>query len=208
MSNVLKMPVQISIQNLAAHGWSVRRIARELRLNRRTVARYLLAASKCTTSVREVTTGSACLPGRTDPVPDSKCTIPEPKVTTGSRPETLPSSPPCALAALRIPARSKCEALREVIVPLFEQGLTAQRIHQDLRLEHRFAGAYESVKRFLAQLRAAAPVPVHRVEVQPGEEIQVDFGMVRAATPPSPLPSLIASSITATPSSSKVPASA
>lgn len=34
------MPVQNSIQNLAAHGWSVRRIARELRLNRRTVARY------------------------------------------------------------------------------------------------------------------------------------------------------------------------
>ncbi len=176
MSNVLKMPVQISIQNLAAHGWSVRRIARELRLNRRTVARYLLSASKCTTPETEVTTGSVCLPEPADPVPDSKCTTPGPKVTTGSAPEAAPSPGPSP-AALTTASRSKCEALREVIVPLFEKGLTAQRIYQDLRLEHRFAGAYESVKRFLAGLRAAAPVPVHRVEARPGEEMQVDFGL-------------------------------
>ena len=44
-------------------------------------------------------------------------------------------------------------------------------------MEHAFTGAYESVKRFLAGLRAAAPVPVHRVEAQPGEEMQVDFGL-------------------------------
>ena len=176
MSNVLKMPVQNSIQNLAAHGWSVRRIARELRLNRRTVARYLSAPSKCTTPVAEVTTGSECLPERADPVPDSKCTTPEPKVTTGPVPEIPPPAKPSPVALTTV-SRSKCEALREVIVPLFEKGLTAQRIYQDLRLEHDFTGAYESVKRFLAGLRAAAPVPVHRVEAQPGEEMQVDFGL-------------------------------
>ena len=33
------------------------------------------------------------------------------------------------------------------------------------------------MKRFVAGLRAAAPVPVHRVEAQPGEETQVDFGL-------------------------------
>ena len=199
MSNVLKMPVQISIQNLAAHGWSVRRIARELRLNRRTVARYLIAVSKCTTSMAEVTTGpepvsgpavaaegttagaevttgAECLPGLADSVPDSKCTTPGAKVTAGPVPEIFPSSKPSP-AALTTVSRSKCEALREIIVPLFEKGLTAQRIYQDLRREHSFAGAYESVKRFLAGLRAAAPVPVHRVEAQPGEEMQVDFGL-------------------------------
>lgn len=199
MSNVLKMPVQNSIQNLAANGWSVRRIARELRLNRRTVARYLLTAAKCTTSETEVTTGSDPVSGALiaakgttaaaevttgsecpleggDPVPDAKCTTPEPKVTAGSAPEIEPSSMPSA-AALTTASRSKCEALREIIVPLFEKGLTAQRIHQDLRREHAFTGAYESVKRFLAGLRAAAPVPVHRVEAQPGEEMQVDFGL-------------------------------
>ncbi len=196
MSNVLKMPLQNSIRNLAAHGWSVRRIARELGVNRRTVARCVRAGSKCTTDVTagpepvsgsaiaakcttpdpEVTTGSGCLTEPADPAPDSKCTTPDPKVTTGSDPE----NPPPAIPSSAVPAtasRSKCEAFREVIVPLFEKGLTAQRIHQDLRLEHAFSGAYQSVKRFLAGLRAAAPVPVHRVEAQPGEEMQVDFGL-------------------------------
>ena len=202
MSNVLKMPVQNSIQNLASHGWSIRRIARELRLNRRTVARYLVAASKCTTTGAEVTTGAGPSPDEADPVHGSKCTTPgdevttgsgpvpdeaEPvqgskcttldgKVTTGSVPGFLPSPGPAREVAAAA-SRSKCEALREVIVPLFEQGLTARRIYQDLRVEHAFAGAYESVKRFLAGLRAAAPVPVYRVEAQPGEEMQVDFGL-------------------------------
>lgn len=176
MSNVLKMPVQNSIQNLAARGWSARRIARELGLNRRTVARYLLAAANGTTAGAEVTVGSEPLRELVDPVPDSKCTTPGPKVTTGSAPEISPSARPSA-AVPATASRSKCEALRAVIVPLFEKGLTAQRIYQDLRREHAFAGAYESVKRFLAGLRAVAPVPVHRVEAQPGEEMQVDFGL-------------------------------
>ena len=173
MSNVLKMPVQNSIQNLAAHGWSVRRIARELHLNRRTVARYLSAPPKCTTPVAEVTAGPEPV---SVPAFAAKCTTPDPKVTTGSDPE----NPPPAMPSPALPAissRSKCAAFREIIVPFFEKGLTAQRIHQDLRREHAFSGAYQSVKRFLAGLRAAAPVPVHRVEAQPGEEMQVDFGL-------------------------------
>ena len=40
-------------------------------------------------------------------------------------------------------------------------------------MEHAFTGAYESVKRFLAGLRAAAPLPVYRVEAQPGEETAI-----------------------------------
>lgn len=196
MSNVLKMPLQNSIRNLAAHGWSVRRIARELGVNRRTVARCLRADTKCTTEVTagpetvsgpaiaakcttpgpEVTTGSGCLREAPAPAPDPKCTTPDGKVTTGSDPENPPPARPSP-AARTITSRSKCEAFREVIVALFEKGLTAQRIHQDLRREHAFSGAYQSVKRFLAGLRAAAPMPVHRVEAQPGEEMQVDFGL-------------------------------
>jgi len=45
--NILNVSLQHSILSLAAHGWSHRRIARELDLNRETVGRYLrLARSK------------------------------------------------------------------------------------------------------------------------------------------------------------------
>jgi len=45
--NILNVSLQHSILTLAAHGWSHRRIARELDLNRETVGKYLrLARSK------------------------------------------------------------------------------------------------------------------------------------------------------------------
>ena len=44
MSNVLKVSLQTTIYNLAERGWSQRRIARELGINRETVGRYLRLA--------------------------------------------------------------------------------------------------------------------------------------------------------------------
>jgi len=58
-----------------------------------------------------------------------------------------------------------------------EQGLSAQRIYQDLKIEVLFAGSYESVKRLVRQLRKADPARVWRIEVSAGEEAQVDFGV-------------------------------
>jgi transposase len=55
--------------------------------------------------------------------------------------------------------------------------LTAQRIYQDLVQEGKFGGSCESVKRFVRHLRRAEPERVWRIEVQPGEEAQVDFGL-------------------------------
>ena len=46
MANELKVAKVLSIKALHAQGWSQRRIARELEINRETVARYLRAASK------------------------------------------------------------------------------------------------------------------------------------------------------------------
>ena len=43
MSNVLKVSKQETIQTLFEKGWSLRRIAKELGVNRRTVARYASA---------------------------------------------------------------------------------------------------------------------------------------------------------------------
>src|SRR5258707_9636758 len=44
MSNVLKVSLQTTIYSLHDRGWSQRRIAKELRINRETVSRYLRLA--------------------------------------------------------------------------------------------------------------------------------------------------------------------
>lgn len=71
---------------------------------------------------------------------------------------------------------SQCEPLRGVILPLWRQGLTAQRIYQDLVQEHSFGGSYYSVRRFVRKLGSPQSLAFRRMECQPGSEAQVDFG--------------------------------
>lgn len=183
MANVLKMAMVQSIQQLHAAGWSQRRIARELEIDRGTVARHLRP-----------------------PPPDSNAAIP-PAGSRGSNAATLALLPAPALpttpgnadadgaglsnavilptgsagesAAVGAPASgrpSQCEPYRALIQSRLDQRLSAQRIWQDLRAEHGFTGGYDSVKRFVRQLSAATPLPFRRMECGPGEEAQVDFG--------------------------------
>ncbi|MBJ7327751.1 MAG: IS21 family transposase [Chthoniobacterales bacterium] len=186
MSNILEVSHQQLIQGLAAKGWSVRQIARTLSLNRRTVHRYADAAvPKCTTEVTtgpeappdpkyttEVTTGPEIAPD----VPDSKCTT---QVTTGSAaPPPPPDDPKCTTPPqVTTGPRSVCGAFEEVILPMLEIGLSAQRIYQDLVAAHGFGWSYPSVRRYVARLKASEPGRVWRIECAPGEELQVDFGL-------------------------------
>jgi transposase len=71
---------------------------------------------------------------------------------------------------------SKCEPFRLQIEAGLAAGLDAQRIYQDLRTDHGFAGGYDAVKRFCHKIKQADPQRVYRVESLPGEEAQVDFG--------------------------------
>jgi transposase len=71
---------------------------------------------------------------------------------------------------------SSCEEHRELIERKLDQGLSAQRIHQDLVEEEEFRGSYYSVRRFVARLKERTDLPLRRLEVGPGEEAQVDFG--------------------------------
>ena len=73
-------------------------------------------------------------------------------------------------------ARSACEAYREIVEGKLEAGLDGKRIWQDLVDEHGFGHGYQSVKRFVGKLRARAPRRVWRMECEPGEEAQVDYG--------------------------------
>jgi transposase len=159
MANVLKVNEQNTIQQLAAQGWSRRRIARELRVDRKTVRRYLAATPKSPT----------ISPPGSPAVVESK----PPISTPGDRAvvEGSPTSPNPE------PGRpSFCDPYREPITAKLEAGLSAQRIYQDLVAEFGFAGSYQSVKRFVRQLRHDQPERIWRIEVQPGEEVQVDFG--------------------------------
>ena len=85
--------------------------------------------------------------------------------------DSKPAGVPAGISA------SLCAPYHARIVRAIETGLTAQRIYQDLRVEHGFGGAYDSVKRFVRRLTAAGGRPVMRMECAPGEEVQVDFGL-------------------------------
>jgi transposase len=86
------------------------------------------------------------------------------------------SKPATNLPAGNSGPASACDPHREAILAMVQQGLTAQRIYQDLVREHGFGHAYDSVKRYVRKLRAATPLAFRRMECSPGSEAQVDFG--------------------------------
>ncbi len=144
--NQLNVSLQHSILTLAAHGWSQRRIGRELGVHRETVGKYLrLAQSKPAIS----TLGS-----------DADLS-PKPAIST-------PGSP--------TGRQSLCQPWAAQIEAAIQVGLSAQRIYQDLVGQYAFPGSYQAVKRFVRQVRQAQPIPFMRMEVEPGTEAQVDFG--------------------------------
>jgi transposase len=150
-----------SIHTLHLRGWSQRRIARELGINRATVARHL----------RELDPGSkqANAPIGSDNVQDGSKAANAP---IGSGTDVAPSQPvPSKLGRL-----SECEPWRDQILEKLNFGLSAQRIYQDLVTEHGFSGSYFSVRRFIRRLGARLELPVRRLECEPAEEAQVDFG--------------------------------
>jgi transposase len=156
MANQLRMAQVHAIQVLRDQGWSRRRIARELGIHRDTVGRYLRR-------------------GRDGPSPDTPSPPAKPaKVITGS------DGPGGSELARGIPGetrgRSRSEPFREIILGKLEQGLSAQRIWQDLQDDHHFVDGYQSVQRFVRRLQNARPMPFRRMECAPGEQAQVDFG--------------------------------
>jgi transposase len=154
MANLLKMALIESIFTLHERGWSARRIARELGIHRETVARHL----------------------QQGPIPSKPAIAPIGSEAT--EPESKPAIAPIGSdgVAKRIGRPSECEPYRAIIVTWLGQGLTAQRIYQDLVGEQGYRGSYYSVRRFVGRFEGQTKFPMRRMECGPGEEVQVDFG--------------------------------
>jgi transposase len=152
MANQLKMDMVNAILTLKQRGWSQRRIARELGLNRETVAKY-------------INLPHAGLKPATNAPPGSEGSKPA-NAPTGFVDEAIPKSGP----------ENQCEPFRKVVQDKLQSGLSRQRIYQDLRDEHGFEGSYYSVRRFVKRLGQDRPIPFRRMECLPGEQGQIDFG--------------------------------
>ena len=148
MANRIRVAIIESILRLREQGWSFRRIAQALGVHRETVSRY----------VRLAEAGAK----------------PATNLSTGSEADGEPK--PANLSAGTSGPKSLCEPFREVILEKLDQGLSAQRIWQDLVAEHGFAGRYASVKRFVRRTGKASVLPFRRMECAPGQEAQIDFG--------------------------------
>jgi len=156
MANHLKMAMVNTILTLNRRGWSMRRIARELGIDRETVKRYTQSDPKPATN--------APLGSESIPNPASNAPL-------GSESEAVPP------ATHRPGIISRCEPYRSVIQDKVDLGLNAQRIYQDLVAEHGYADSYYSVRRFVKKLGGAeTPLPFRRMECALGEEAQIDFG--------------------------------
>jgi len=164
--NRLKVNQQQSIFMLYQQGWSKRRIARELALDRATVRKYVAdGEAKPATNPH---TGSA---------PDASSKSPR-NPHTGSASSLEAKSPANPHTGSTVPSgpASTCEAWRGQIGQRVAQGLSVQRIYQDLVTEHQFTGSYHAVRRFVVRLVGKQELPFRRMECAPGQELQVDFG--------------------------------
>ena len=190
MANVLKMAKIQSIQQLHAAGWSQRRIARELEIDRGTVARYLqrgASRSKCSHSARRLRRAkcshffAACrVRAASDRVvamaPILRRRQMQPFRPPGRRWANMPLA---RAAARRLPSRAwpaRASASRYARVDSGQARTRALRPSGSGRTsltEHGFTGSYDSVKRFVRQsgrgdAAAVPPDGVRRRRGSPG----------------------------------------
>jgi transposase len=149
MANQLKMVDVQCIMTLRGRGWSRRRIARELGVDRETVTRYVRLSASGQGLARS--NPANALPGN--------------QLAAEAKPANAPPGSP-----------SGCEPWRATIAEKLEEGLSIQRIYQDLATEHGYTGSYYSVCRLARKLSSAVGLPFRRMECEAGTEAQVDFG--------------------------------
>jgi len=163
MANQLAMDKSFAINNLRAAGYSERRIAHAIGVSRGAVRRHLRRSDSNSTTAPT---------GCNDQAPTGSGDPNSTMAPTGSSGQWIVAEAVDAVAS----SGSQCETFREIILAKCELGLSAKRIHQDLVADYGFDGKYWSVNRFVRSLAANHDAPFQRMEVEPGEELQVDFG--------------------------------
>lgn len=170
MANRLAMDKSLAINNLRSAGYSERQIARALGVSRGAVRRHLAAQNANGTGAQTAPPAEAQSPSG-EPNSTRAQTGPDDDRVADNRVEPSPADRDRPAAG-----SSHCEPFRCVISDKLQAGLSAKRIHQDLVAEHGFDGKYWSVYRFVSSLQSTGELPFRRIEVAPGEELQVDFG--------------------------------
>ena len=150
--NVLKPHLRITIATLLKGGASQREIKRLTGVDRKTIRRVAREANS-----PGVATGSE---GGDRQIPP-----PRPPAPEGAPPSLEP-----------VVSTSACEPHRAWIQAQVQLGRNAVSLYQDLVEQHGFAHRYNTVKRFVARLRARVPERFDVLEFAPGEESQVDYG--------------------------------
>lgn len=140
------MDIRAILMQLRA-GLSQRQIERELKLNRRTVKKYRKWAAQ-----------HGLLAGELPPLEELQALLAQ----------TMPGSPPPQNV-------STVESYRAVVEKLVNEKVETRAIYQRLQ-EQGFEGSYMAVYRFVRQFKGQPLRATVRVERQPGEEVQVDFG--------------------------------
>ena len=188
-------------------GWTLRRIEKETGVRRETASAYLKAAgveirppggwgrrppakpaneaspdSRPMAKPANELSPDSGIPSLADTpllgAPETVADQSAPAAPSGVKPanEVSPDSAQVA-AASRSPTASACEPYRDFIEVSLSKGRNAKAVYQDLVDDHGFTGRYQSVKRFVRQLRGRPGAQACAVIVTPpGEEAQVDYG--------------------------------
>mgnify|MGYP001168654630 CR=1 FL=1 len=152
----MKAHLRTTIQTLLDRGTTHREIARRTGIDRKTIGGYARAMANSP----GVATGSEAQAGQ---IPPPRPPAPADAPVTTPR-STAPQTP------------SACEPNRAWIEAQVGLGRNAVSIYQDLVEAHGFEHRYNSVKRFVAQLKARESERFDVLEFAPGEEAQVDYG--------------------------------
>jgi len=173
MSNRLKMVQKELLFALFSQNWSIRKINSATGIHRKTITNYRaewLRLQDEAVPPETPLSASNSLPTQRQNVPLRHPQLPTDQVVHFQVPPEPPPNPPGG-------CKSKATGFHDVIQKKLNAGQNAKSIFQDLVTERDYRGSYDSIKRYIRKLKNKHPKLYARIEMPPGDEAQVDFGL-------------------------------